>query len=216
MDYTVVMSPRATTRPPCLHHALRRDQHRRIFHGKGTRRAHRLRRSHAACPRLSRAIAVAPPSAWPRSVSGDIFYIHSRMLERSTHLSQERGGGSLTALPSLRPKRKHLAYIRPISSPSPTVNLSSPTLFELGILPRRCRQVGFARGWSGTASRLSRSSAILSAYSRSRNWKHSPSSAPASMNPLGNYDHGQRIRACLKQPESQPVSMIEQITVLLA
>jgi F-type H+-transporting ATPase subunit alpha len=29
-------------------------------------------------------------------------------------------------------------------------------------------------------------------------------------------DHGQRIRACLKQPESQPVSMIEQITVLLA
>ena len=30
---------------------------------------------------------------------GDIFYIHSRMLERATHLSKERGGGSLTALP---------------------------------------------------------------------------------------------------------------------
>jgi F-type H+/Na+-transporting ATPase subunit alpha len=29
-------------------------------------------------------------------------------------------------------------------------------------------------------------------------------------------DHGQRIRACLKQPESQPVSMVDQITVLLA
>jgi F-type H+-transporting ATPase subunit alpha len=30
---------------------------------------------------------------------GDIFYIHSRLLERATHLGKERGGGSLTALP---------------------------------------------------------------------------------------------------------------------
>jgi len=39
-----------------------------------------------------------------RRFPGDIFYIHSRMLERSTHLSKERGGGSLTALPSSRPR----------------------------------------------------------------------------------------------------------------
>ncbi|GAG62428.1 unnamed protein product, partial [marine sediment metagenome] len=30
---------------------------------------------------------------------GDIFYIHSRLLERATHLKEEKGGGSLTALP---------------------------------------------------------------------------------------------------------------------
>ena len=30
---------------------------------------------------------------------GDVFYLHSRLLERSAHLSEERGGGSMTALP---------------------------------------------------------------------------------------------------------------------
>src|SRR5664279_1582264 len=39
---------------------------------------------------------------------GDIFYIHSRLLERATHLRQELGGGSLTALPIIEPKRRHL------------------------------------------------------------------------------------------------------------
>jgi len=41
---------------------------------------------------------------------GDIFYIHSRMLERSTHLSKERGGGSLTALPII--ENRGAGYIR--------------------------------------------------------------------------------------------------------
>ena len=37
---------------------------------------------------------------------GDIFYIHSRLLERSTHLRETGGGGSLTALPIIEPKPK--------------------------------------------------------------------------------------------------------------
>src|SRR6202451_3766695 len=43
---------------------------------------------------------------------GDIFYIHSRMLERSTHLIRERGGGSLTALPVIETTAQDIsAYI---------------------------------------------------------------------------------------------------------
>lgn len=40
---------------------------------------------------------------------GDIFYIHSRLLERATHLSKERGGGSLTALPIIETEAQKLA-----------------------------------------------------------------------------------------------------------
>src|ERR1039457_3293365 len=40
---------------------------------------------------------------------GDIFYIHSRMLERSTHLSKERGGGSLTALPIIETEAQDIS-----------------------------------------------------------------------------------------------------------
>ena len=45
---------------------------------------------------------------------GDIFYIHSRLLERAAHLSPARGGGSLTALPIIETQAENLsAYIRP-------------------------------------------------------------------------------------------------------
>src|SRR5690554_3769595 len=40
---------------------------------------------------------------------GDIFYIHSRLLERSTHLSEERGGGSLTALPVIETEAQNIS-----------------------------------------------------------------------------------------------------------
>ena len=43
---------------------------------------------------------------------GDIFYIHSRLLERATHLCKEKGGGSLTALPIIETEAQNIsAYI---------------------------------------------------------------------------------------------------------
>ena len=68
---------------------------------------------------------------------GDIFYIHSRMLERSTHLSQERGGGSLTALPIIETEAQDISAYIPTNLISITDGqiYLSPTLFELGILP---------------------------------------------------------------------------------
>ena len=68
---------------------------------------------------------------------GDIFYIHSRMLERSTHLIKELGGGSLTALPIIETDAQDISAYIPtnlISITDGQVYLS-PTLFELGILP---------------------------------------------------------------------------------
>ena len=119
---------------------------------------------------------------------GDIFYIHSRMLERATHLSKERGGGSLTALPIIETDAQDISAYIPTNLISITDGqiYLSPTLFELGSpAGGRCRQVGFARGRSGAAARLSRRSgqSRSSLTRNSRNWKRSPSSARASMNP---------------------------------
>ncbi len=68
---------------------------------------------------------------------GDIFYIHSRLLERSTHLRKELGGGSLTALPIIETEAQDIAAYIPTNLISITDGqlYLSPTLFELGVLP---------------------------------------------------------------------------------
>jgi hypothetical protein len=68
---------------------------------------------------------------------GDIFYIHSRMLERATHLKQERGGGSLTALPIIETEAQNISAYIPTNLISITDGqiYLSPSLFELGVMP---------------------------------------------------------------------------------
>ncbi|MCB1209860.1 MAG: alternate F1F0 ATPase, F1 subunit alpha, partial [Verrucomicrobiales bacterium] len=68
---------------------------------------------------------------------GDIFYIHSRLLERATHLSEERGGGSLTALPIIETEAQNISAYIPTNLISITDGqiYLSPELFELGVLP---------------------------------------------------------------------------------
>lgn len=68
---------------------------------------------------------------------GDIFYIHSRLLERATHLSDELNGGSLTALPIVETEAQNISAYIPTNLISITDGqiYLSPKLFELGILP---------------------------------------------------------------------------------
>src|SRR6056297_587363 len=68
---------------------------------------------------------------------GDIFYIHWRLLERATHLRDEHGGGSLTALPVIETQAQNISAYIPtnlISITDGQVYLS-PRLFEKGQLP---------------------------------------------------------------------------------
>ncbi len=60
---------------------------------------------------------------------GDVFYLHSRLLERCAKLSDELGGGSMTGLPIIETKANDISRSsRPTSSPSPTASASwSPT-----------------------------------------------------------------------------------------
>jgi len=99
MDYTVVVVVEDNNAPASSTSRLMRRQHCRILHGKRTRCPDCPMTILPPCTRLSRAFAATSAPTRREAFPGDIFYIHSRMLERSTHLSKERGGGSLTALP---------------------------------------------------------------------------------------------------------------------
>jgi len=68
---------------------------------------------------------------------GDIFYIHSRLLERSTHLRQDEGGGSMTALPIIETEAQNLSAFIPTNLISITDGqiYLSPEFFAKGILP---------------------------------------------------------------------------------
>jgi len=152
---------------------------------------------------------------------GDIFYIHSRMLERSTHLIKELGGGSLTALPIIETDAQDISAYIPtnlISITDGQVYLS-PTLFELGVLPGVDVAQSVSRVGSQAQKPAYRAVAgdLKLAYSQFEELEtfakfgtHLDDATRKSI------DHGQRIRACLKQPESQPVAVAEQIIVLIA
>jgi F-type H+/Na+-transporting ATPase subunit alpha len=152
---------------------------------------------------------------------GDIFYIHSRLLERATHLSKERGSGSLTALPIVETEAQDISAYIPtnlISITDGQVYLS-PTLFELGVLPavdvgKSVSRVGGAaqrpayRAVAGNLKLAYAQFEELEAFARF--------GTRLDDSTRRIIDHGQRIRACLKQPESDPVSLVDQIVVLLA
>lgn len=152
---------------------------------------------------------------------GDIFYIHSRMLERATHLNKERGGGSLTALPVIETEAEDISAYIPtnlISITDGQVYLS-PTLFELGVLPAVDigKSVSRVGGEAQRPAYRAVTKGLKLAYSQFAELEtFAKFGTRLDESTRKTLDHGQRIRACLKQSQSQPVSMTAQITVLLA
>ncbi len=152
---------------------------------------------------------------------GDIFYIHSRMLERSTHLSKERGGGSLTALPVIETTAEDISAYIPTNLISITDGqiYLSPALFELGVLPaidvgKSVSRVGGAAQRPAYRSVAGHLKLAYSQFEELESFaKFGTRLDDATRKTI---DHGERIRICLKQAESKPWSMVEQICVLLA
>lgn len=152
---------------------------------------------------------------------GDIFYIHSRLLERSTHLRPEFGGGSLTALPIIETDAQDLSAYIPTNLISITDGqiYLSPTLFELGVLPAVdvAKSVSRVGGKAQRAAYRAVSGDLKLAYAQFEELEtFARFGARLDDNTRKIIQHGRRIRACLKQQEFAPVSMVEQIAVLLA
>ena len=152
---------------------------------------------------------------------GDIFYIHSRMLERSTHLSMERGGGSLTALPIIETTAQDISAYIPTNLISITDGqiYLSPNLFELGILPAVDvgKSVSRVGGAAQRAAYRAVAGSLKLAYSQFEELEtFARFGTRLDAATQHTIDHGKRLRACLKQAESKPMPMLEQIVVLLA
>jgi len=175
--------------------------------------------NHARAYRELSLLLRRPPGreAYP----GDIFYIHSRLLERATHLCEELGGGSLTALPIIETEAQNIAAYIPtnlISITDGQVYLS-PNLFSLGILPAVDvgKSVSRVGGQAQRAAYRAVSGALKLAYAQFEELetfaRFGTRLDEATRKVI---EHGRRVRACLKQPEFEPVSVPGQIAVLLA
>jgi len=152
---------------------------------------------------------------------GDIFYLHSRLLERSTHLTAALGGGSLTALPIIETEAQDLSAYIPTNLISITDGqiYLSPRLFELGVLPA----VDVGKSVSRVGGKAQRPAYRLVAgdlklaYAQFEELEtFSRFGARLDDDTRARIAHGQRIRACLKQAQFAPVSVPAQIAVLLA
>ncbi len=152
---------------------------------------------------------------------GDIFYIHSRLLERATHLREELGGGSLTALPIIETEAQNIAAYIPTNLISITDGqiYLSPKLFELGVLPAVDvgKSVSRVGGKAQSAAYRAVAGDLKLAYAQFEELEtFARFGTRLDENTRKIIEHGQRIRTCLKQPEFEPASMPEQIAVLLA
>jgi F-type H+-transporting ATPase subunit alpha len=152
---------------------------------------------------------------------GDIFYIHSRLLERATHLSEKLGGGSLTALPIIETEAQDISAYIPTNLISITDGqiYLAPSLFELGLLPAVDvgKSVSRVGGKAQRAAYQAVAGDLKLAYAQFEELEtFARFGARLDEDTRKIIDHGRRIRACLKQPEFSPVSVAAQIAVLLA
>jgi F-type H+-transporting ATPase subunit alpha len=151
---------------------------------------------------------------------GDIFYIHSRLLERSTHLSDDLKGGSLTALPIIETEAQNISAYIPTNLISITDGqiYLSPKLFELGILP--AVDVGKSVSRVGDKAQLPSYSSIANLKLEYAQFEELETFARFGTrldeNTKKTIEHGKRIRECLKQQELQQMPVSEQIVILLA
>jgi F-type H+-transporting ATPase subunit alpha len=152
---------------------------------------------------------------------GDIFYLHARLLERACKLNEERGGGSLTALPIVVTQRGNISAYIPtnlISICDGQIVLETK-LFNQGIKP--AVDVGKSVSRVGGEAQSDAMRALagdlrleLSQYEEvSRFTRFGTEVDPATRRQI---EHGRRLRAALKQPVHQPLSLASQIVVLLA
>jgi F-type H+-transporting ATPase subunit alpha len=152
---------------------------------------------------------------------GDIFYIHARLLERAAKLSQELGGGSLTALPIAETQAGNLSAYIPTNLISITDGqiYLEPKLFYEGQKPAVNVGMSVSRvggktqstAMKGLAERLRLEYAQfleLEVFTRF--------GTMVDERTKQTIEHGRRIRAILAQQEFKPLSLASQVTLLLA
>ncbi len=152
---------------------------------------------------------------------GDVFYIHARLLERAAKLSDQLGGGSLTALPIAETQAGNLtAYI-----PTNLISITDgqiylePKLFYEGHKPAVNVGMSVSRvGGQTQAPVMKRLAETLKLeYAQFLELEvFTRFGVMVDKRTRRTIEHGRRIRAILAQPEYRPLSLAEQVALLLA
>ena len=160
---------------------------------------------HAAAYREISLLLRRPPGreAYP----GDVFYLHSRLLERAAKLSDEKGGGSLTSLPVIETQAGDVSAYIPTNVISITDGqiFLETDLFNSGIRPAvnvglSVSRVGFAARDQGDASRLARRLKLeLAQYRELAAFAQFGSDLDKATQ--AQFNRGQRLVEILKQPQ---------------
>ena len=152
---------------------------------------------------------------------GDIFYVHSRLLERATRRSDAYGGGSLTALPIAETEAQNVSAYIPTNLISITDGqiYLSPDLFQKAILP--AVDVGKSVSRVGGKAQLAAYRAVVGdlglSYSQFEELEtFARFGTRLDEDTRRTLERGQRVREALKQPQYAPIPVAEQIAVLLS
>jgi len=174
---------------------------------------------HARAYRELSLLLRRPPAreAYP----GDIFYIHSRLLERSTHLREELGGGSLTALPIIETQAENESAYIPTNLISITDGqiFLSGELFGEAVLPAVDvgRSVSRVGGKTQLPAYREVSGDLRLAYSQYRELEaFARFGTRLDEETRRTLVRGRRVREVLKQGERDPLSVLEQLGLLVA
>jgi F-type H+-transporting ATPase subunit alpha len=222
MDYTVVVAANASDPAPMQYIApyaacalaeywMWQGKHTVVIYDDLTKQAQAYRQLSLVLRR--------PPGreAYP----GDVFYLHSRLLERATKLNDELGGGSLTALPVIETQAGDVsAYI-----PTNVISITDgqiylePDLFYSGVRP--AVNVGISVSRVGGAAQVKAMKQVagrlrldLSQYRELEAFAQFGSDLDAATQ--RQLARGERTVEVLKQPQYKPVPVADQVTVIWA
>ena len=152
---------------------------------------------------------------------GDVFYVHSRLLERAAKMSEKNGGGSLTALPVIETQAGDVSAYIPtnvISITDGQIFLETELFFK-GIRP--AVNVGLSVSRVGSAAQIKAMKQVsgsikldLAQFREMEAFSQFASDLDQSTRKL--LDRGRRLTEILKQPQYSPLKVEEQVVVIFA
>src|SRR5438874_7099637 len=152
---------------------------------------------------------------------GDVFYLHSRLLERAVKLSDENGGGSLTALPIIETQEGEVsAYI-----PTNVISITDgqiylePDLFFAGVRPAINVGISVSRVGGNAQTKMMKKIAgslrlDLAAYRELEAFAQLGTELDKATQ--AQLDRGARLVELLKQPQYRPMPMAQEVMVIYA
>ena len=174
---------------------------------------------HAVAYRAISLLIRRPPGreAYP----GDVFYLHSRLLERAARLSEENGGGSLTALPIIETQAGDVSAYIPTNVISITDGqiFLETELFHAGVMPAINPGISVSRvGGAAQIKALKKVAGSLKLlYSQYRELQSfAQFGSDLDQDTKDRLAQGARIVEVLKQPNNEPVDVALQVCIIYA